>query len=213
MAAIIIQHFFKFEDKLLTMKKLVTILFVNILLTFTAVAQNSGQPELESGTIESQFDYIITKSTSFKDFQLIRKPSILKVKKNTLDSLKSISEKYNTAKASIPPLKTEISNLQTEIVTLKQDVETAALGRDSINFLGNPLNKTSYNTFVWSLIAVLVAALLFFVLQFKNSHSVTKKAKSEAELVEQNLEDFKKKAMKKEQELMRKLQDELNKNS
>lgn len=195
-------------------EKLFTTLSAILLLISVASAQNNAaQPELESGTIESQFDYIITKSSSFKDFQLIRKASILKVRKNTLDSLKSIQENYVEAKAAIAPLQNQIQALESEIITLKSDVAAAEEGKDSINVLGNLMNKTSYNTFVWSLVAVLVVALLFFVLQFKNSHLVTKKAKNEAESTENDLEEFKKKAMKKEQELMRKLQDELNKNS
>ena len=66
------------------------------LISFVAIAnitiaQNKpAQPELESGTIESQFTYIIEKSSSFKDFQLIRKASILKVKTNALDSLRTV---------------------------------------------------------------------------------------------------------------------------
>ena len=118
-----------------------------------------------------------------------------------------------TVKASIAPLQTEIKNLEAEILTLKAEVNAIAQDKNSITLLGKQLNKTSYNTFVWILIAVLLAALAFFILQFKNSHAITKKAKNAVEAVELEIEEFKKKAMKKEQELMRKLQDELNKNS
>jgi large-conductance mechanosensitive channel len=195
------------------MKKLLPILSVILLLNSFGYAQNAAQPELESGTIESQFDYIITKSSTFKEFQLIRKTSILKVKKNALDSLNNLSSQYGTIKASVAPLQSEIKTLEGEIVNLKAEVETTAQDKDSITFLGKKLNKASYNTFVWSLVVILIVALAFFILQFKNSHAVTKKAKNNIDKVEEELEEFKKKAMKKEQELMRKLQDELNKNS
>ena len=84
--------------------------FKNTLILIFILTVSSGafaqgkpaQPELESGTIESQFDYIITKSTSFKDFQLIRKPSILKVKANTLDSLKKVRSFLVELKNQLP---------------------------------------------------------------------------------------------------------------
>ena len=63
--------------------------------------KNIVQPELDSGTIEQQFDYIITKSSTFKDFQLIRKTSILKVKDHTLDSLKILKNDLIQANKSI----------------------------------------------------------------------------------------------------------------
>ena len=195
------------------MKKLLSILSAILLLVVAGVSQNTEQPELELGTIESQFDYIITKSSSFRDFQLIRKTSIVKVKANTLDSLKNNQSELARVKGSVISLQTEIEQLNTEIVTLKLEVETVNQDKDSITAFGKQLNKASYNTFVWSLIFVLIAALLFFVLQFKNGHAVTKKAKNKVESVGIELEEFKKKAMKKEQELMRKLQDELNKNA
>ena len=196
------------------MKKILTLLFtVFIFNSFLLAQNNADQHELESGTIESQLDYLITKSTSFREFQLIRKQSFLKVKKNVLDSLSSINTHSAEVTALIPPLKSEIVSFEANIVSLKKEIELISLDRDSINVLGKQLDKTAYNTFVWSLVVVLLLALLFFIFQYKNSAGAIKKAKFEVELITNDLEEMKKKTMKKEQELMRKLQDELNKNA
>lgn len=172
-----------------------------------------AQPELESGTIESQFDYIITKSTSFKDFQLIRKQSILKVKSNAIDSLKSIRKELVKSSSKTAGLNQQISSLQTEVSTLKKEIETISEDKDSINFLGKNMDKTAYVSMMWIVVAVLLIALIFFVLRFKSSFSTIKQTKFELEKVEGEYEEHRKKSLKKEQELMRKLQDEINKNT
>ena len=195
--------------------KSILILIFLIIISLAGYPQNKAeeQHELESGTIESQFDYIITKSTSFKDFQLIRKRSILKVKLNTLDSLKNIKKELTKSKQQVVELGQQIISLQSDITKLNTEIETISEDKDSINFLGKKMDKTAYVSMVWTVVAVLLIALIFFVLRFKSSFSTIKQTKFELDKVEGEYEEHRKKSLKKEQELMRKLQDEINKNS
>ena len=182
-------------------------------ISVTGQNKNIAQPELDSGTIEQQFDYIITKSSKFKDFQLIRKTSILKVKAHALDSIKTVRKDLITANNSISQIEGNISQLESEIQTLKNEIETISSAVDSISLFGTPLSKPAYNTVVWSIIVVLLLALIIFIAQFKKSNTVTKRTKNDLSKIEIEFEAFRKKAMKKEQETMRKLQDEVNKNT
>ena len=188
-----------------------------ILFTTTTIGQknieNVNQPELDSGTIENQFDYLITKSSQYKDFQLIRKISLLKVKAHTLDSLEMIRKGLKTTNASLTKHQTTIKRLENEVTTLNTNLKTITQEKNSMALLGKNVDKSSYNTSVWVIIIVLVIALLFFIFQFKNNNVITKRTKNELNKIEEELSLFKKNAMKKEQELMRKLQDELNKNN
>ncbi len=202
------------------MKKIILIsITLFMLISLTANGQNKkkkknvAQPELDSGTIEQQFDYIITKSSKFRDFQLIRKTSILKVKTNALDSIKTVRKDLVSANKSVTQIEGNISRLENEVNVLKQDIETLSDEVDSISFMGMALSKTNYNTFVWVIILVLLLALVFFITRFKNSNLVTKRIKDDLSKMEDEFENFRKKSMKKEQETMRKLQDEINKNS
>ncbi len=184
-------------------------------LTFTTniVAQsNIAQPELESGTIESQFDYIIEKSSAFKEFQLIRKSSILKVKDNALDSLRGLRKEVISSQKAVPPLQANISALENELQTLKNEVALTAEEKDSISLFGKNIDKASYSTIVWSIIGVLILLLILIAVKLKGSSSTTNRTQKEFEKIENEFDDFRKKSMKKEQEIMRKLQDEINKN-
>lgn len=194
---------------------------MNLLYTFLLVAvvgsaQTTNaptQPELESGSIESQFTYIIEKSSSFKDFQLIRKTSILKVKQNTLDSLKTLRKELSGTQVQIDPLKQKIGTLESEVTKLQEEIASLAEVKDSMSFFGQNMGKGTYNTMMWGIVAVLLLGLIFFALRFKSSNVVTKRTKYELEKIENDFEAFRKKALKKEQEIMRKLQDEINRNS
>ncbi|PCJ26597.1 MAG: hypothetical protein COA97_05860 [Flavobacteriales bacterium] len=174
--------------------------------------KNITQPELDSGTIEQQFDYIITKSSSFKQFQLIRRASILKVKAHTLDSIKMIRKELITANKSVAQTKSSINQLENEVQLLKKENESISEEVDSISLFGSLMSKTKYNTIVWGLIVVLLLGLIYFIAQFKKGCLVTTSAKNNLDKIEYEFEAFRKKSLKKEQETMRKLQDEINKN-
>lgn len=187
---------------------IVTLSFSTNILAQDAIAQ----PELESGTIESQFDYIIDKSSSFKEFQLIRRSSILKVKTNALDSVKNLRKELIETKKQINPLQEQITKLQQEVTTLNKNLTAVADQKDSILFLGKDFDKTTYSTMVWSIIGLLILLLIFVTIRLKGSSSTTHRTKNEFEKIESEFDEFRKKSLKKEQEIMRKLQDEINKN-
>ena len=161
-----------------------------LLISFVAIAnitiaQNKpAQPELESGTIESQFTYIIEKSSSFKDFQLIRKSSILKVKANALDSLKTIRKDLNESRGKVAGLNQQITQLQNEVATLKSEIASISEDKDSINFLGKNMDKAGYVSMMWIIVAALLVTLLFFIFKYKSSFGVIKQTKFELEKVE-----------------------------
>jgi len=199
------------------MKKLAITYFTLLLLVSTNIIgqnkKNLAQPELESGTIEEQFDYIINKSTAFKDFQLIRKTSILKVKAHALDSIRTIKKDLINANQSVAKIQGTITQLENEVKTLNNEVETISKEIDSISFFGTLIKKSAYSTILWSLILVLLIGLIIFIALFNKSNAITKRSKNEIDKLENDFETFRKNSLKKEQETMRKLQDEINKNN
>lgn len=201
----------------MTMKNIILTSIATLIIISSASAQKNkkgiAQLELDSGTIEQQFDYVITKSSKFRDFQLIRKTSILKVKEHTLDSIRTVRKDLISTSKSLEETKKTIKQLETEVVTLKSEIEIISTEVDSISVFGTLLSKTSYNSIVWIMIAALLAGLLFFIALFKKGTQSTKSSTSELRKLENEFEGFRKKALKKEQETMRKLQDEINKNS
>ena len=73
------------------------------------------------------------------------------------------------------------------------------------------MSKPTYKLIVWSFVGVLIVLLSFFIFKFKNSNVLTLEAKKALAEMEEEFENHRRRALEREQKVMRKLQDEINK--
>tara|TARA_B110000495_G_C22874858_1_gene510202 strand:- start:494 stop:961 length:468 start_codon:yes stop_codon:yes gene_type:complete len=146
---------------------------------------------------------------------------------NKVVKIEWIEKFYSNVKDSLESAKYEISNLEKtyseekkvskealkSVTVLKKELASVNAEKENITLFGSLTSKSSYKTIVWIIIISLLTFLLFFLFKFQSSNRVTKEAKEKLKEIEFELEETKKKSRIKEQELMRKLQDEINKNS
>jgi len=121
-------------------------------------------------------------------------------KKEILSSYKTI----NSQKRTIDSLKLTLNSSGDTITNLNSQIE-------SISFIGIQFKKETFKTIMLSIIGVLAALLFLFITKFKSSNSVTTQTKLNLKEVEDEYEDHRKRALEREQKVMRRLQDELNK--
>lgn len=172
---------------------------------------------LDSGTIESQFEFITKKSTNWRDargqnFEVVRVNWVAKLKKNTLDSLKAAHKTLSDTKATVARQNQEISKLKTSLTTAQNTLENSNTEKDSMSLFGLQMSKIVYNGLMWTVIACLLALTLFFMFRFKNSNSITKAAKRALLDTEEEFETHRRIAVEREQKVRRQLQDEIIKN-
>ncbi len=172
---------------------------------------NTPKPSLDNGTIESQFDYLYRKSSSYQEYKVVKQTFYYKIKKNVLDSLKLLKKELATTKQVVTAQNTEVNELKGALKTTNDNLTNVTKEKDNIKLLGISLTKTSYNTVLWSIIIGLVLFLLFFIYRFKNSNSVTKQANKSLAEIEEEFFAFKTIALEREQKVRRELQDEINK--
>lgn len=189
--------------------KTLKILFVFI-FTQGIIAQNTTSIE-QPNTVENQFKKLYKGSNNYQIYKVIKKNEFLNLQKNILDSVKAIKKDAATKQLKINEQLKAVTSLQTKIDSLKTDLSVSVGKEDAISFIGIPLNKSSYNTIVWSIIGGLLIGLAFFVYRFNNSNIVTKETKDLLADIEEEFEAYKKKSIDKEQKLRRQLQDEINK--
>lgn len=186
------------------------LLFTN--LTFSqAEDTNEIKPSLNSGSIESQFNFLYKKSGSYQEYKVVKKTFFHKIKGNVLDSLKSLKNELSNTKQLVDKQNTEISSLKSDLKTTNDNLTEVTKEKDSIKFLGFPMTKSGYNSFLWSVISGLVILLLFFIYKFKNSNTITSQANQSLAETEEEFNSFKTIALEREQKVRRELQDELNK--
>jgi hypothetical protein len=185
--------------------------FLAFFLIVSGFSITAQQTVTEENTLENQFDRIYRISTSYQTYKVISKEGYQKLKNNVLDSLNQIE---NTLSEKVSLLKTKESDIQRlneKINNTQINLDASIKKENSISLFGLALNKTTYNSILWFLIIVLLMGMLFFMYKFSNSNLLTKEAKHNLAEVEQELSQFRKKTLEKEQKLRRQLQDEINK--
>lgn len=191
--------------------------FSFVLFSFTLSAQNTPPPaqvpkgSLSSGTLDSQFGYMLSISNSFQDFKVVRKTNLEKFRSNVSDSLNNFKSQISSGNAQLTKQKARIDSLQSGIQTAQNNLEEALNSKDNFSVLGVPIHKVTYSLIMWGLVIVLASALFFFIYRHRQSHVVTIDTRHALEELRQEFDLHRKKAMEREQKLNRQLVDEMNK--
>ncbi len=202
------------------MKRLVSITAIVIFaISLSVNAQQQNQTEqlsLDSGTIDNQFDYVITKSSRWRDekgrvYKVVRQNWLTTLKQHTLDSLNAVHKDLTNTQAIVDSHASEISTLKANLTSTQNTLTATNEEKDSMAFFGLLMSKTGYNSLMWGIIAALLALLFFFIFKFKNSNSITKSANLKLTELEEEFDEHRRTALEREQKVRRQLQDEINK--
>ncbi|REE79768.1 hypothetical protein BX611_2664 [Lutibacter oceani] len=187
------------------------ILVILLLFVSTNLLSQTNKKFIDSGSVENQFESLINNSNKYQDYKVVKHNWLLKLKSNVNDSLQvskneilNSTKIINSQKSIIDSLNIALAETKAEITNLKTQIE-------SISFLGIEFEKGLFKTIMLSIIGGLMLLLLLFISKFKQSNSITKQTKDNLKEVEEEYEDYRKKALEREQKVMRRLQDELNK--
>ncbi|WP_271407119.1 hypothetical protein [Tenacibaculum soleae] len=193
--------------------KILRILLLALLVQNISAQNRLSKTEVEAlpNTIENQFTKIYRLSNNWQEYKMIKRTHFTSFQKNILDSISTIKKDIVTKQLKIDEQLKNATLLKNEIITLKDSLATSIKKEDAFSFLGTFLDKNTYNTILWSIICGLLAGLAFFIFKFKSSYFVIKETKNALTDVEDELEQYKRNAIDKEQKLRRQLQDEINK--
>ncbi|MGB8704650.1 MAG: hypothetical protein WCD31_06455 [Gillisia sp.] len=190
------------------MNKALFLGILTILFYSTVKAQDTIPSQ---NPIEDQFTKLIETSNDYQGYKVVDYNDLLKLKKNTSAFIEDLNNKIVTQQQTINLQQQEIDSLKTDLKTTKQDLKKVNEEKDALTFLGMPFSKGSYKALMWSVVAILVIALLFFIYKYNNEHSQTLEARNKLSVTEKEFEAYRAKSLEKEQRLGRLLQDERNK--
>ena len=184
-------------------------LFTAILFISISFAQKTK--DIEEISIRGGFDRLYRVSTNYKGYKVINKEKFLDLKQQVLDSSKAsqnlLIEKNNLLKAS----KLDNKKNQEALTLTKLTLETTLKKENSISLFGIQLSKFIYNFILWTLISLLLVLVIYLSFKFQKNNFLTKRAEQNLKNVEYEYEQYRKKALEREQKLRRTLQDEINK--
>lgn len=185
-------------------------LFLSVPL-FSQAPDTLNKNVLKEGSLEQQFEYVIQKSNNYQEFKVVKKEHLNHLKKGSTDSI----SKYKKSILELESLQQEhgsrISSLEQEIAQFETAIREVTEEKDQMVFLGVSLHKTTYSVFVYGIIGFLLVVLVLFFIRMRSALHNSNGATSALAKVESEFEEYKKRAMEKEQILGRKLQDEINK--
>lgn len=165
----------------------------------------------DSMNLNQQFDYLIKKSNRYQDYRVVKKTWLFKLKKNVNDSLNIYRETIGTNKKNIALQQENINSLTTSNNKANASIEELKNTKESVSLLGVNVSKLVFKIILYSVIGLLTLLLAFFVYKYKKSNSITKETLIKLSEAENEHEDYRRRALEREQKIMRKLQDEINK--
>jgi len=200
------------------MKSLAAIAVI-FLISFSTSAQTDSDEKklsLNSGSIDDQFEYVIKKSSGWRDergqqYKVIKINWLYELRAHTIDSLKAVHKNLLDTKAIVSSQDNEIADLKSSLLNTQTNLDKTNNEKNNMSLFGLQMSKVSYNMLMWSIIGALLALLIFFVYKFNNSNVVTKEAKLALAEMEEEFEEHRKVALEREQKVRRQLQDEINK--
>jgi len=185
-------------------------LFIGVLNI--SAQETTKELSLTNSNVNEKFDYVITKSNNFQEFKVVKRAWLHTLKKQVLDSVNKQKGEIKALAVIIEDQESNTKKLESKIEMLNNDITKVNTDKDNISFIGSDMKKGAFKNLFWGIISVLSILLIFFIYKFKNSNTTTQEAKVQLADVEKEYESHKKTALEREQKVMRKLQDELNKN-
>lgn len=163
-------------------------------------------------TLENQFDDVYNRSNNYQDYKVVKRVELSNLKKSTLDSIAVYKNALAQIQGELDSQQLELGLVHTNLQETNDKLAQTEKRENEISFLGIQTSKAVYNSIVWTIIISLTAILLFFIYRFKNSHLVTRETKAKLQELESEFEQHRQRSLEREQQLNRKLLDEMNKN-
>jgi preprotein translocase subunit SecF len=186
------------------------IAFLLIFITCFAFAQENESGK-SNGTLNEQFDYIMQKSNDFQEYKVVKKDYLLQLKKSSNDSVQKIQKELVGLKKQTASHQTVVSQLKDTLKTTQANLKELQIAQDNVDMFGTTMSKTNYNYLMWGIVSALFFILILVFFQLRSAKSSANESKGNLDKTETDFEDYKHKALEKEQKLGRQLQDEINK--
>ncbi|MBN1950119.1 MAG: hypothetical protein JW801_02895 [Bacteroidales bacterium] len=133
------------------------------------------------------------------------------LKPQILDSMNQLKEEIRSLNGSLSRHKSRVDSIASLKGQTQQKLDKALSEKESLDFLGIGMKKTSYNFILWGIVALLAAFLVLMIVLYKQSHLVTRSTKNDMNDLKMEFEGFRKRALEREESIVRKYHNELNK--
>jgi hypothetical protein len=190
-----------------------TLALVCALLPSLAAAQPAEPATVAARTapsLEEQWNTMLKEGSRYQDYRMVKEPVINQYFRTQQDTLAVLRKAVREGEKRIAELERSSAQSLAELETARQTAEALQTEKDQFNLGGLRLGKGTFSALVLALLALLALGNIALYLRFRSRDSLTSKAEKTLRDVQEEYDQFKKRALEREQKLKRELQDELN---
>lgn len=162
-------------------------------ISFVKVTGQVTMPDvLLKSPLKEQLNYVEERTRIYENYRAIREDMFQKIKGNVTDTLSSLNNKIAGLNKTVSSLNRTIDTLRTNLSTTQTRLEEMTVTKNSIRVAGIEVNKATYNKVMWTILAGLIATLLFGFLVFKRNLLILSNTKKEFQELKVEFEAYRK---------------------
>lgn len=144
-----------------------------LLVTIKGNGQTTLPEELTKNTIKEQINYVVEHTRIYENYRAIREDIFQKINTNFIDSLSSGKSRIAILNNMTSALNIKTDSLNALLETTRASLKEITITKNNIKVLGFELDKVTYNSIMWIIVAVLVFVLVVGFLVFRRNLFVT----------------------------------------
>lgn len=164
----------------------------------------------EPVTLNDKWEKVVDKSESYQHYKVIKRTDLKDVWQAVNDTIRLYKTSLQQEKTVINDQKARIQSLEKEVQKLNDNLSQLTISKDSMKFMNATVDKYTYATTLWVVIAAIAITCAVLLFLYQNSHKVTRQKINEYEQLFNAFEEHKKTTLEKERKLKRELQTQSN---
>jgi cell division protein FtsB len=169
---------------------LITILLVIFVLK--AESQSTMPDELSKSNLKDQIIYLETHTRIYEYYRAVREDMFQKLKINVTDTLTASKNEIALLNMRNSALSQRIDTLNNALSYTKLKLEEVTASKNSIRFFGLEINKSTYNTIMWTIVFALLILLFLGFVVFKRNYIITSNTNKELKDLKEEFENYRK---------------------
>jgi preprotein translocase subunit SecF len=157
---------------------------------------------LDTATLRQQLDYMNERMNIYNGYRAVRDDIFLKMNKNSLDSLIAAKREISQLESTLGTTRSEMASLEQTLQQTIGDRDLAIKNKNSMSFIGIPMNKALYNSIIWIIVLALVVLLVILFLMFKRSFVVTRQTSKDLEETREEFETYRQQSRERYEKLV-----------
>lgn len=184
----------------------------NLLFTLSLFSLSFILFAQDKTNIDEQFNSMIQESNTYQNYKVVKLSEINSLQNNVRNSFDKLYDQIDDLTDKRAKLSEELNEVKELVSSLELELADTQEAVEKISMFGIGTKKATYKNIVWTVIIllVLISSVLFH--RYFNSFKDIKELQANLSETEGEFDEFRSRALEREQKLRRELLDEQNKN-